>query len=49
MYTASTQNNCITLKGDASRVTPKFVPIGRQATTAVHLQQPQVNHKKTCI
>ncbi len=38
MYTATQQNsNCITLKGDASRVTPKFVPVSRVATTAATL------------
>lgn len=38
MYTVSTKPSCNTNDGTPSRVTPKFVPIARQATTAATLK-----------
>ena len=38
MYMQTQKGNCPPAEGTPSRVTPKFVPIGRQATTAGNLQ-----------
>lgn len=48
MYTVSTKQSCNTNDGTPSRVTPKFVPIARQATTAGTIKSTTSQTQEDC-
>jgi len=48
MYTVSQKSNCNTGEGIPSRVTPKFVPIARAATTANTLKSTTAQTQEDC-